>query len=241
MRDRPFLTSAILGLGVILMTLVLTLVGPRPTAPLPDGYLTPILALEFARSTADVAQILGADETQQRATAAAFDMVNRLDFIYIIFYGLMLLMFAVVAHRLTGDRWALGAAALAVVVMAADVLENLQLLAITREFGIADIEDNLSRLWGWTWFKWGGLAVCLLLLVPVLRQGVGAHRRLSRAIAVAAIVPAVLVIPAYRMGGLSAESLALSIGLVFLLLTIFSWRRLPLAAEVAASVPARLV
>ena len=47
MKDRPFLLSGILGLGAVIMTLVLSAVGPRPTAPLPSGFVTPVLALSL--------------------------------------------------------------------------------------------------------------------------------------------------------------------------------------------------
>jgi hypothetical protein len=79
------------------------------------------------------------------------DRVNHLDFIYIALYGGCLLAFSLVCFRLTGQRVYLLAAALTVGIMVADVLENIQLLAITRDLGTRPIDDWLTRLRLFTW------------------------------------------------------------------------------------------
>jgi hypothetical protein len=236
MQHRPFLLSGILGLGAVVMTLVLSAIGPRPAAPLPAGFITPVLAFEFAETEAGVMALFApAGQPEGDAVRAAMDRVNRLDFLYIALYGGCLVTFALTCARLTGRRVYWAAAALAVAIMAADVLENLQLLAITRDLGTADIGPALARLRLFTWLKWGGLALWFLLMRPAFASA----GRLGAFIGLAAVLPLLLGVVAFLWPGLASELFALAIGLLFLLLTIFAWRYraepvTPLPAQPAA-------
>lgn len=221
MRERPFLVSGILGLGAVVMTLVLSAVGPRPAAPLSAGFMTPVLAFEFAETEAEVAALFApGGQPAGDAVRAAMDRVNRLDFLYIALYGGCLLAFALTCARLTGQRLYFLAAALAVAIMAADVLENVQLLAITRDLGARSIDDLLTRLRLFTWLKWGGLALWFLLMRPYFQR----EARLGRFIGLVSLLPLLLGVVAFFQPGLLSELFALSIGLLFLLLTVYAWR-----------------
>ncbi len=221
MKDRPFLLSGILGLGAVIMTLALSLVGPRPTAPLPAGFITPVLAFEFAETEADVAGLFApVGQPAGDAVRADMDRVNRLDFIYIVLYGGCLVAFSWVCFRLTGQRIYLLTATLAVAIMAADVLENVQLLAITRDLGAQPIDALLARLRLFTWLKWGGLALWFLLMRPYFQHA----GRFGGVIAVVSLLPLLLGIAAFFWPGLLSELFVLAIGLLFLLLTVYAWR-----------------
>lgn len=228
MRDRPFLVSSIFGLGAVVMTLLLSAVGPRPTSPLPAGFITPVLAFEFAEREAEVAALFApAGQPTGDTVRADMDRVNRLDFLYIALYGGCLLAFALTCFRLTGQRLYLVAAALAVAIMAADVLENVQLLAITRLMDdgdvspiLAQLTPLLNRLRLFTWLKWGGLAIFFLLLIPYFRGLTGPWRWVW----LISLLPALLAVVANFARGLPNELMALAIGLLFLLLTVYAWR-----------------
>ena len=221
MKDRPFLISGILGLGAVVMTLVLSAVGPRPATPLPAGFMTPVLVFEFAETADEVGTLFApVGQPAGDAVRAAMDRVNRLDFIYIALYGGCLLAFSLVCFRLTGQRVYLLAAALAMGIMVADVLENVQLLAITRDLGARPIDDRLTRLRLFTWLKWGGLALWFLLM-RFYFQSAG---RFGRFVGWVSVFPLLLGIAAFVRPGLMSELFALSIGLLFLLLTVYSWR-----------------
>lgn len=227
MKDRPFLLSGIFGLGAVIMTLVLSAVGPRPAAPLPAGFITPVLAFEFAETEDEVAALFApVGQPAGDTVRAAMDRVNRLDFLYIALYGGCLLAFSWVCFRTTRQRAYLLAAALAVAIMAADVLENVQLLTITGDLAARPIDDPLARLRLFTWLKWGGLALWFLLMRPYF-QSAG---RFGRAIAWVSILPFLLGAAAFIWPGLLSELFALAIGLLFLLLTVYAWRfrQLPL-------------
>lgn len=215
------------------MTLVMTALGPRPVAPLPAGFMTPVLAYEFAAAETEVATLfepLGQPDGD--AVRAAMDRVNRLDFLYILLYGGFLATFALTCARLTGQRLFLAAAVLAVGIMVADVLENAQLLTMTARLGTQSLTPYLARLHWFTWLKWGGLALWFLLMRPYF----GRAGRFGQFIGLASVLPLLLGVVAYVRPGLASELFALAIGLLFVLLTVYAWRyRPPLAAPIPAA------
>lgn len=231
MKERPFLISGILGLGAVIMTLVLSAVGPRLATPLPGGFITPILAFEFAESPSEVSELVASE-----SAIAAMDRLNRWDFLYMVLYSGCLFTFALVCARLTGRRIFYIPAALALLILFADAMENVQLLAITRLWDDGDISTILAqltpllnRLRLFTWLKWGGLSLYFLLLIPYFRGLTSSWRWVWPV----AVLPALLAVVANFARGLPNELMALAIGLLFLLLTVYAWRfRQP------ASVPA---
>lgn len=217
MRDRLFFISGLLGIGALAMTLILALIGPRETGPLPPGFITPIMAFEFARSEAEVYQLF-----EPEGAAAAMDRVNRWDFLYMTLYSAFLGTFALAAARRAGRPVFYVAAAMAVIILFADAMENLQLLGLTFRISLdgGSLTTTLERLHVYTWLKWGGLAVYFLLLAPYFRGLSGPWRWVW----VAALLPAALAVVALLSRGLANELMAVSIGLLFLLLTGYALR-----------------
>lgn len=231
MKERPFLVSGLLGLGVVAMTLLLTLAGPRPINPLPNGFITPVLAFEFAETETEVRQLfepigLPAGDAVRRD----MDRLNRLDFAYMALYAGLMATFGLTAARLSGRRLYYGAAAVTLMVLAADILENIQLLNMTNHLASGDFADQLARLQLFTWLKWGGLALYFLMLIPFFNGTVG----WGRAGVVLCALPFVLGILAFFNRGLLNELFALSVGLMFIFLTIYSLRRSPQPLAVVA-------
>jgi hypothetical protein len=217
-KDRLFLISGLLGLGALAMTLILALIGPRETGPLPSGFITPVMAFEFAERTDELRELF-----TPAGSAAAMDRVNRWDFLYMTLYCGFLCIFALACARQTGNRYFYLPAALALIILFADAMENVQLLAITRllsEGGVTPILERLlpllDRLRLFTWLKWGGLALYFLLLWPYFRGLSG----WGRWIGIAGILPALLAVIAVFNRGLPNELMALAIGLMLVLLTV---------------------
>ena len=105
MKDRPFLLSGILGLGAVIMTFALSLVGPRPTAPLPAGFITPVLAFAFAATEDAVAGLFApVGPPAGDAVRHDSDQVSRLAFLHIDLYGSVQLAFSGVFFRLPRRR-----------------------------------------------------------------------------------------------------------------------------------------
>ena len=69
MKDRPFLISGILGLGAVVMTLVLSAVGPRPTAPLPAEAATRLMEKLLAVPSSKEVTLLSDDGSSQPEAA----------------------------------------------------------------------------------------------------------------------------------------------------------------------------
>lgn len=217
MRDRLFLISGILGVGALVMTLVLSLIGPRQTGVMPPGFITPVMAFEFAASEAEVYRLF-----EPEGSAAAMDRVNRWDFLYMALYSAFLGTFALAVARRTDRLYFYIPAALALVILYADALENVQLLGLTyrMELDGGSLAATLDRLHFYTWLKWGGLAVYFLLLAPYFRGLSGRWRWVW----LPALLPAVLAAVAFLNRGLPNELMALAIGVMFLLLTVYAVR-----------------
>jgi hypothetical protein len=198
------------------MTLFLSLIGPREVGALPPGFITPVMAFEFAGSADEVTGMFAPD-----GSAAAMDRVNRWDFLYMALYGLFLCAFALACAWQTGRLFFAIPAALALLIPFADALENVQLLRLTYQTtaGGGEMAGLLARLRWFTWLKWGGLAVYFLLLWPYFR---GLADR-WRWIGIIGILPALLAIIAVFNRGLPNELMALAIGLMFFLLTVYAW------------------
>lgn len=223
MRDRLFLLSGLFGLGALLMTAILWLIGPRQVGPLPPGFVTPIMAFEFAADPAEVGHLFSVD-----GAAAAMDRVNRWDFLYMALYNGFLIAFALACARRTGNRYYYAVAALPLLIWVADALENVQLLSITRllaadtvEPVLGQLRPLLDRLRLFTWLKWGGLALYFVLLWPYFRGLSG----WARWIGVVGLLPALLAVAALFSRGLPNEMMALAIGVMFLLLTVYAWKK----------------
>ena len=222
MRDRLFLLSGLLGLGALLMTAFLWLIGPRQMGPMPPGFVTPIMAFEFVADPAEVGHLFSV-----AGAVAAMDRVNRWDFLYMALYNGFLIAFALACARRTGNRYFYAVAALPLLIWIADALENVQLLAITGVLAADEVEPVvdqllplLDRLRLFTWLKWGGLALYFVLLWPYFR---GLQGR-ARWIGVVGLLPALLAVAALFSRGLANELMALAIGMMFLVLTVYAWK-----------------
>ena len=110
-------------------------------------------------------------------------------------------------------------------------MENVQLLGLTLQLEMdgGSMAAMLERLHFYTWLKWGGLALYFLLIAPTFRRLPG----LWRGVWLVASLPALLAVVAFFRRGLPNELLALSIGVMFLLLTLYAWRTVAQPVEVA--------
>lgn len=218
MRDRFFLLSGILGIGALAMTLILSFVGPRVTGPLPAGFLTPVMAFEFAESEAEVYRLF-----EPPGSADGMDRLNRWDFLYMALYSSFLGIFALAAARRTDRTLFYIAAALALVILYADAMENAQLLGLTSRLQLdgGSLAATLDRLYLYTWLKWGGLAVYFLLISTYFSRLSGWWRWVW----LVTLLPAILATAAFLERGLANELMALSIGVMFLLLTVYALKQ----------------
>ncbi len=165
MKNRPFFKSGLIGIGVVVVSLVLMAINPAEAPKMPDGFSTPILAFEFARTEQEVVDLFGSDPAVRAELVRAFDLGSWVDFGYMLLYAGFLFLFAVQVVKVNGRSLFYLAAAFAVIIFVGDLLENVQLLGITAALG-GEYGRQLTLLPIFTWIKWGGLAVYFLLLTP---------------------------------------------------------------------------
>jgi len=218
--QRQFLLSGIIGIALIVISVIITVIGPGRSDELADGFFSPVIAFEFATDAEDIIQVFGEANTPAREDIVR-TMTNstRLDFLFLILYGAFLYTFSITCASLTGNRVYYLPALLSIVAPIFDVLENLQLLSIMEQVGGGDFISELPYLRFYTWMKWGALALIFLLLIPFFRTAGTFGRFLS----MYAFVPFVLGIFAFLKPGLSNELFTLSIVLMFILMIIFSF------------------
>lgn len=146
-------TSAF-GIATIILAIVLLYTFPI-TADLANGFHTPIIAFEFAKSEADLSFLSGNSELSV-LNRNAMDNSHFWDMGFPFAYGgfitLALLQLANQVHRIL-----LVGTAVAILIIPFDIQENLILLDITEALSqSADTTTLLSALAGATWLKWGG-------------------------------------------------------------------------------------
>lgn len=143
-------------LVVVTLTLAVASSGAFPSdADLSDGWRTPILAFELARTEADLAFLAGLAAEPVRA---AMDAGHRWDTVFPFAYG-ALLAAALASVR---QRWASAGIGLALLAIPLDLVENHQLVAITDALRHGQSGAPwLPWLMAATWLKWGSLAAAL--------------------------------------------------------------------------------
>jgi hypothetical protein len=134
-------------------------------------------------------------------------------------YNGLLATFALACARQTGRRLFYFLAAFPLVILLADALENVQLLGLTGQLPGGDVAPLLARLRFFTWLKWGGLALYCLLLAPYFWALAGRWRW----VAAVGLAPALFGATALFIRGLPHELMALSIGVMFLLMTVYAF------------------
>jgi hypothetical protein len=187
--------GSLAGLFVLAFTVYWS-AAPIPTAePLEGRYGdNAVLAMEFARTPAELARVIGhdpptADDAQIRVR---LDRVNQLDFVYMLAYGVLLAagFVLLVRHQGRDRRYLVGVAVTAAGVLA-DGWENRALLTLT-ESG-ADTVPLLASLRVATYAKWELLAVATALHGWALWRERGVLRRMVGLTGLAAIPLGVLL------------------------------------------------
>jgi hypothetical protein len=226
--NKPFIKVGFLGLLVIGMGSVLLMVFPSKAPWMMDGFFTPVIAFEFIQSQSEVYRLFGLSgsldqlsmtQTVTQAMISAMDLGNRLDYIFMVLYASFLFFFSFVCAKNTGKRYYYAAGILSIVILVADIMENIQLLRITAKIIHHNFTKELFFLHWFTWIKWGGITLVFLILTPYFFKG----RTCSKVIAAIGITSFILCVLAYFNRSILNEFLSLSVSLMFLLMIIYSF------------------
>ncbi len=215
---KPFKNIGYIGAAVIIMSIVLIIVFPAEAPRLPDGFFTPIIAFEFIETPLEVSRMFGpADSPERENMVRAMDAGNYLDFIYMFLYSLFLFTFSIKCAKEKSSGFFYIGTILALLVLAGDFLENLQLLGITSKLDAGDFERELYFLKIFTWGKWGGLSILFLSLFPYFIKG----SLYARIVGVFGCLPVLLGVSAFVHRSLLNEIFALSAAAMFILMIIY--------------------
>lgn len=152
------------GFAVLVLFVLLLTMFPTEGADVAEGYGTPVIAFEMARSMEDLDAVFGSPDDPQRARRLeAMDLGNRWDYAFMVAYGGFILAFFLALAQDTQRRvWWLFAA-LGVLAALADAVENGLLLQLTAQLAAGPsvsgqpVEDLLSRLPYPVWCKFFSL------------------------------------------------------------------------------------
>ncbi|WP_417481633.1 hypothetical protein [Maricaulis sp.] len=139
-------------------------------APMADGFVTPILALEFARSAADLAFLQGEGAEALRGFLVHTQSLDR--FFPLAYAGMAAMFFLALGLRNPGRWLAWAALAVALVTIGADWAENAVMNRLLAELGAgAEPRANLlAALHGHTWIKWGLIGLYAALFSVLMWQ-----------------------------------------------------------------------
>lgn len=160
-QQRPFAKAGLLAVPLIICIILMGQQFPKqPVA----GFQSTIIAFEFVTDTGEVLAIL---DSLSQEELAGMDRGNYIDFAFMLCYGSFVSLFFWLAYRQFGKPWMQAGIWLGLVVFLGDLLENIQLLNITSAYADGpkplDLSSFITRLQLFTWIKWVGLAIALVL------------------------------------------------------------------------------
>lgn len=164
------LQTAALGCGfaMILITIIMMNAFPQ-SADLPEGYTSPIIAFEFARSESDIAYLIG---QQQASVENRQGMRNGHQWDMIFPFAYAGLLFALLLQFYPKGRARLIALLSCALIVPFDINENLVLLGIVDAAQGGDLSQGLfDTLYVATWLKWGAIAVAVGFLAIAYARG----------------------------------------------------------------------
>lgn len=158
-QSRPLFTTVLIGIMLLPLLYLINSYSP-PAEKAPGDYNSVILAFEFVSDDTELKEVLGPltlDEINN------LDRLNKVDFAFMIMYGIFLISIILKLKKLHNHPWLLYIAILTVVAVGADVAENLQLLNLTNaHINSADTTmGTINLLAIFTWTKWILLSVVI--------------------------------------------------------------------------------
>ncbi len=152
---------AILGLGIIVVSLILRSIFPTEVPWMPEGFTSPIIAFEFLQTPAEVHKFFGSAGPEQDALVQSMITGHKVDTIYLVVYGLFLATWSWMAAKVTRNNFFYLLIFFAIVASVADAYENKQLVFISQNLEGGYLEGHLFDLSLFTWLKWGCISITL--------------------------------------------------------------------------------
>jgi hypothetical protein len=216
------IVTIILGIILIVLSVIITYFNTVITGPLPEGFMTPIIALEFMNKTSDLTNFFNIITVESLRNS--LNIGNQIDFGYMFSYGLFALMCGRLMYIETKVKALWLSLPLVAIIITADAFENLNIAEILAMKEYQNSGLILDQLQLFTWLKWGSLSALMLLYSVYFFQGNWWKILIGLVLASTFILCAV----AFYFRGMYCEIFSLSIMLGFLGLLVFSvfWKPL---------------
>lgn len=204
--------------GVIMIGIGITLlfINPMVVGTLPEGFVTPIVALQFIQNTNDLSNFF--DIITVESIKRDLILGNQIDFAYMASYALFAMLCCGLMYHENRVKSLWLSIPIIALILVADVFENLYLFEILTINTYSNADLLLKQLHLFTWLKWGGLSALMLLFSVHFLQGSWAKVILGIILLSSFIIGGV----AFYLGGIWCELLAINIMIGFTGLFIFS-------------------
>ena len=215
-QSRPLIVSTLLGLLLIPLLYLINSYSPAPEKA-PKDYNSVILAFEFVSDEQELTEVLSPLTLEE---INGLDMLNKVDFAFMLLYGAFLLSIVVKLRKLHQHKWLTYLAGMVVIIVLADFLENLQLLKLTEAYRSATTDQGIiDQLAIFTWTKW--------ILLAVVIAGIG-HSLITaeryKGLGYALFIPIVLGFSAVSLQtAIIEDTFGTSIFLFFFILWVLSF------------------
>ena len=212
---NPFRKPALVGIVVALISLLMIIFGAPPSQSInmPNGFSTPILALEFARNQEVIDQLL---ESLTKADKRALVNAVWLDMGFMVAYNLFLYLILITIGKIIRKPLYAKIALMTSLILLADFFENIQILQVLngREISIFLLQVS-------TWLKWLLLAYLILVVGRFLMT---TGRVYDRILGLACFIPLpVGILAFFSPQGMMNELFAGLFFLIFPMMIIYTW------------------
>lgn len=210
------LSLALVLFGITTLTLGLFIGTKFPKqAELPEGFKTPIIAFEFAKTEVDLAYLTGNGKVE-KSNREMMDAGHVWDMYFPIAYGGFVFLL-LIQNLKAGQRIAWLGTPFALLIIPFDINENLNLIGITAALeSSTSPTDLLGTLPLATWLKWGSIGIA----TGVLAIGLFKNKEIWSATVALLMALGVGVCWASDTVPLLAEIMAKLIAVFFLFFTV---------------------
>lgn len=214
------LFTIVVGIIMMLLGLALMFINPTVVGSLPDGFFTPIIALEFMKSPEDLQRFF--DVPNVEIIKSEFYLGNQIDFIFPFAYSFFIILCSRLMYLETRAKALWMIIPIGLLVIYSDIFENLNIAEILSMHQYQNAGLILEQLQIYTWLKWGGLSAIMLILSMYFFQGFW----LKKIMGLFMLSSFALSIPAMLIGGIYCEIMSIAIMSCFigLLIFAFTWR-----------------
>lgn len=217
---KVWLMCGIIGLFLSVFALFVLDKFPADAHSIAPGYGGPVFAFEMAKDQADLIAVFGPETDPERARRITqMDVGNLWDYPFMLIYSLFMAAFMWAAYREMKHKTWIVLTGVALLSGAADAVENLILLGLTKELAGA---PNIAWLGYPVWTKFLSIMVCVIAAgVFIFRQ----KHWIWKALGIAAIIGGFTIFAAFLAPDQHGHLIRHGTTVGWVIMLIFAWAR----------------